>query len=427
MAYRVYGSPVSPLQPVILQAAQQTSVDGDRFPSRPPSLVPSGPHMLPHNLEHRLAIAPQVSSPSSAAGWEDGNDSHLTTSPGQYRQPPVLTAVPAEPSMAPSAIAGSYPMYGPKEQQQVRVHANSPPRVYAGGPGGLAGFPPLRDASRDPYPYPYPSYADSYAAGNGGYLPPGWSGKEPPPPEEGLTVRNFLLLNPRLTQLKKERDKMLGWRRYLEAVIFAVTLFLPILGMVTRLKTYSWVLALLWAMIAAIMVFWIEYRCRAELWYICICRGIILDFKKTHGLKDWVLHPVMFIGYFFIVMCGVIVGLASTTLSDWERIVSGVLFAVGLVFVIKLIKAFIDLEGAPNTLTVNMLFFYFKNPRLMHAKGFKLVHYTQFAQYYLAQGLNGFRWDDVFQLSERPTGVTLSLVWGFRANWWLRRVKDMEE
>jgi hypothetical protein len=96
--------------------------------------------------------------------------------------------------------------------------------------------------------------------------------------------------------------------RWLDAAIFAFLLFVPVLGMISRLKTYSWVIAFLWIIIAFIMVsqwrmgpfgcggsppmlpfqvFWYEYRCRAELWYICICRGIILDFKKTHELKNW--------------------------------------------------------------------------------------------------------------------------------------------
>eukprot|EP00667_Euglena_gracilis_P011202 EG_transcript_11426 len=374
-------------------------------------------------------------------GPADGVQYVYAGASGLREPPPPSPVYPLEPlqtAAGATASNGWYPTYGPKGPRLIRVRspslrkdpvaaAPSPwPGVadygnhYSGSgdvPSGLAGYSPLRRPDGDPDSPPGFRYDD-----DGGIPPPNWldGGEE-------LTVQNFLCLNPRLDLLIKERDGMLGWRRYLEAGLFAFALFSPILGMVTRLLTYSWVLALLWVMIGAIMVFWIEYRCRAELWYICICRGIILDFKKTDKLLKWALHPVMFIGYFFIIICTVIVGLASTTLDAWQRIVSGVLFAVGLAFVITLIKEFVDLEGAPNTLTVNMLLFLFKNPRLMRSKGLKLVHYTQFVQYFLTQGQIAFRWDDVFQLSEQPTASSLNPLWAVKANWQLRRVKDMKE
>eukprot|EP00667_Euglena_gracilis_P012156 EG_transcript_12455 len=311
----------------------------------------------------------------------------------------------------------------PHPQSQAGVRSASP----FDGHGQWSGVPPRDSATVESVTVgPRPSLgpqSGTRTKETGRYFTPA----ETMVPEEVMSVQNFLRLNPNLSILKSERDKALGWRRYLAAGLFAFALFSPVLGMVTNLKTNAWVIAVLWVIIAAITVFWIEYRCRAEVWYICLCRGIIVDFKKTHELKDWVLHRVMFLSYAFIVICGVVVGLASSSLSLWQRVLTGVLFAVGLAFVVLLARSFIDLEGAPRTLSVNLLLFHFRNPRLLRCRGFQLVHYTQLCQYLSEKAdVSAFRWDDVFQLAEQPAAFAHSPFWGWRANRLLRRVKDQD-
>ena len=207
----------------------------------------------------------QYSSPSTPSR-QYYPDHHYHPRYGQSPPPPQL-------DYDDDPRDGEPGMYGPSD-----------PGMY-GAPGG-PGF-------AGPGPgFAGPGYGPGY--GPPGYGPPGY-GFGPPgygvpgtPPQSTVDHRciaNFLRLNPKLDKLKEQRDKVMGWRRWLKLAIFAFLLFFPMLPQLTNIRENAWVVAIIWLILLVLLVQFYEYWCRAELWWICICRGIILDFRKTHNIK----------------------------------------------------------------------------------------------------------------------------------------------
>merc|ERR1719210_1310599 len=140
------------------------------------------------------------------------------------------------------------------------------------------------------------------------------------------------------------------------------------------------VVVILWALIIVIMWCKIEWNNRAEVWYICLYRGIILDFPKTNTAKGWLLQIPTLLAVLFLLIFGIVcyIGLdPKFTFKDVSYIVSAILAIVGVIFVLTPTKAYVDLEGAPHLLTLNLIVFLFEDPEMLSAKGFKVVHYSK--------------------------------------------------
>eukprot|EP01010_Urceolus_cornutus_P000398 NODE_1053_length_1141_cov_293.573260_g801_i0.p1 GENE.NODE_1053_length_1141_cov_293.573260_g801_i0~~NODE_1053_length_1141_cov_293.573260_g801_i0.p1 ORF type:complete len:265 (+),score=45.54 NODE_1053_length_1141_cov_293.573260_g801_i0:135-929(+) len=242
-----------------------------------------------------------------------------------------------------------------------------------------------------------------------------------------LTIQYFLSRNPNLELMKEKRNSFQGFMKYIKAAIFGFLLFSPVLTIIPDLAGgRAWVIPVLWILIALIMVCYLEYWARAECWYSCICRGIIVDFRKTDSLKLWACNPVMFIAYAFIIIAGVLtaIGKDDTTIN---RIVTGLLFVVGLLFVIFMTKGVIDLEGASRLQTLNLLLHYFVDPDLLKDKGFKTVHETQLAAWVKANKNNPFSWNYIFALSHEKNSQRMSPLWGIQTTGLLKKYRDHDE
>lgn len=222
--------------------------------------------------------------------------------------------------------------------------------------------------------------------------------------------------------------------RYILAAIFTFLLISPILAFIPTIGDQGWVLALIWIVFALIMVYYVEFWHRAELWHVCICRGLILDYKDTHELKQWVLHPVMLTAFAFILTCGVIVGISKEG-EVWEKIVTGVLTAIGLAFVFSVCKSIIGLEEGNRILTLNMLITYLDDPHLLEAQGFKVIHQTQLIRWYTqrpkVKGESGFSWNQLYELDyqkvEEPKRSSFKrYFWGTLISNHIKRYKDLD-
>eukprot|EP00667_Euglena_gracilis_P017388 EG_transcript_18303 len=265
---------------------------------------------------------------------------------------------------------------------------------------------------------PYPSYASMPA----------------PAPSEPCSLQKFLALNSDLEDIKKKRNSFIGWMRYVLAGVFTWLLLSPMLAFTPTVGDQGWVLALIWVVFSLILIYYIEFWHRAELWYVCICRGLILDFKDTHELKQWALHVVMLTAFVFIITCGVIVGISKGG-ELWDQVVTGVLTAIGLVFVFKVCKSIITLEDANHLLTINMLITYMEDPHLLEAQGFKVIHQTQLIRWYEEQkgrrGETGFGWNQLFALGHEVVPAPkfsskLRYIWGFCISNYLKKFKDLD-
>eukprot|EP01010_Urceolus_cornutus_P000919 NODE_142_length_2220_cov_310.188392_g115_i0.p1 GENE.NODE_142_length_2220_cov_310.188392_g115_i0~~NODE_142_length_2220_cov_310.188392_g115_i0.p1 ORF type:complete len:574 (-),score=96.07 NODE_142_length_2220_cov_310.188392_g115_i0:388-2109(-) len=302
------------------------------------------------------------------------------------------------------------------------------------------------DGTYAPGPTPNHAAQHGHAAQDGAFVPDMNYGAVPlvpmPSPASNLSgistssqqhrypdpcIAVFLARNPDITMMKKKRDKFQGPLKFIKAAIFAFLLFSPVLTIIPDLGSEGWVIAFLWILIALIMIFYIEYWARAECWYTCICRGIILDFRKTDKLMRWACNPIMWIAYTFIITAGVLTGLAKEG-STKDRIITGCLFVLGLLFVISLTKTIVDLEGSNRLQTVNLILAYFSDPELLRAKGFKMIHETQLARWQktLKENHAPFSWDQLFALSHVPCDTKMALFWGMKTTGHLRKHKDLD-
>eukprot|EP00668_Euglena_longa_P028948 GGOE01036284.1.p1 GENE.GGOE01036284.1~~GGOE01036284.1.p1 ORF type:complete len:291 (-),score=103.68 GGOE01036284.1:265-1113(-) len=265
---------------------------------------------------------------------------------------------------------------------------------------------------------PFPSYASM----------PG------PEPNEPCTLQRFLALNPDLGEIKKKRNSFIGWMRYVLAAIFTFLLLSPVLAFIPTVGDQGWVLALVWVVFSLILMYYIEFWHRAELWYVCICRGLILDFKDTHEIKQWALHIVMITAFAFIAIYGIVVGISKDG-ALWDQVVTGVLAAIGLVFIFKVCKSIITLEVANHLLTINMLITYLEDPQLLEAQGFRVIHQTQLVRWFMehkeARGEIGFSWNQLFSLGHEAVpppknSNKMRYIWGFCISNYLKKFKDLD-
>lgn len=233
--------------------------------------------------------------------------------------------------------------------------------------------------------------------------------KTPPPvvvPPTSLSL--FLEKNPWLETIKEYREAKGGIFKWIDIVIFGWLIFSPALVFVPKMKEPA-IIAVLWVIISLLMLFKVDYAHQAEAWFICLCRGIVLDLPKTDSPKKWLIsRPVAFALFFILIYLVVTyIGLdPDLTFSDHEKVLEAVLGAIGLLFVLMLTKTVVCVEGDTGTLSLNMLLFIFADPAMLADKGFRMVHISQLNAYVkehsnkfgACAGPAKFSWDDIHKL-----------------------------
>lgn len=282
------------------------------------------------------------------------------------------------------------------------------------------------------------------------------------PGTKASSIEKFLKYNTQLDEIKARRDGVIGWMKFVNVAVFGFLLFSPALTLIPKMKL-KWVVAVLWTIIGLILWTYLEYQARSEIWFICLCRGIIVDFHKTDSAVRWVCQKPMFFAYVFIIIFVVVtyVGLdphleiVAHFESHETDLASAIMAGVGLLFVIFMSKSVVDLEGSNWLLTPNLMIAYFKDPELLAAKGFKVVHLSQLKKLVggismgeigsLANSVTGeltfglvdgssasasedqFSWNNVHALSHvADESIWFNLVDGFRISHALRAYKDLD-
>lgn len=247
----------------------------------------------------------------------------------------------------------------------------------------------------------------------------------------------FLEKNPWLVTIKEMRDGKGGIFKWIDCAIFGWLLFSPALVMIPTMKEPA-IIAVLWIIIGLLMFFKIDYAHQGEAWFICLCRGIVLDLPKTDSPKKWLLsRPVVFAIIFLLIYLVVsYIGLdPDLEFSDHEMVLTAVLAVVGLSFVLLLTKSVVCVEGDTGTLSLNMVLFIFADPAFLSDKGFRKVHISQLDAYIRERSDTfgrcadpaKFSWDDIHKLPGEalPTPFcTADLMAGIRLVRFLKPLKD---
>jgi len=245
-------------------------------------------------------------------------------------------------------------------------------------------------------------------------------------PETSVAI--FEEKNPKREGLIEARDGRAGFMMYVDALIFGFLLFSPCLALLPKMENKVIVLVL-WVIILLIMWSKIEYNHRCACWYICLNRGIILDFPKTHTPKGWLLQLPTLFALTFVLSVGIVIYIGldpDFEFDSTENALSAVFAILGVLFVFTMTKAFVDLEGAP-TLSVNMLAFFCEDPEILKEKGYKLVKMSDLQDWMLSKKKEKgeFSWDEIHGLSDqggKPKGC--SLVAGFTLFYFIKPHKD---
>jgi hypothetical protein len=247
------------------------------------------------------------------------------------------------------------------------------------------------------------------------------------------SLKMFLQKNPKLQSVKEARDSRGGIFKLIDVAIFGFLLFSPALPIIPTMKQPAVVLVL-WVLICLIMWCKIEYNHRAEVWHFCLYRGIILDFPKTNTLSGWLCQKPTLMAVTFLLVFGVVTYVGYDPTFQFDNIdymVAAILAIVGLSFVLLLTKAYVDVEGAPQLLTVNLFVYLFDDPEMLSSKGFKVVHFTNlqvFVNSKYKTGEKNFSWDEVHALSHEPSeGESVSLIGGTRMFIFLNKFKDSDQ
>lgn len=244
------------------------------------------------------------------------------------------------------------------------------------------------------------------------------------PDTGGLCVENFLNINGDQDELIKKRDEICGWTKYIQLSIFIYFLLSPIFSMLKDASSRVWVFSLYIIPLSLLIWAYIEYWSRAEAWYCCICKGIILDMEKTHLLSKWICALPMYFVYAFMITSAILYALAyepdkndEGITQEYKRYLGAALYLMGILFMISLAKSIVDIEGAPRILSLNMFIYHLKDPKVLTSKGYKVVHFSQIGKYLEFLDKKSFGWNDIYRLNHKPIedGATKwNLMWGVR-------------
>jgi hypothetical protein len=289
--------------------------------------------------------------------------------------------------------------------------------------------------------------------------------------KEGLNVKDFLKRSGDQKLLLEKRDGVMGFLKYVFCLLFIYFLVSPLLPLFINVGKTAWVLVLLLVPIALIIWSYIEYWSRGEVWYQCICKGIVVDMEKTHSAGKWICTLPMIFVIFFMLFVAVLWAISyeevkkenvtcpsnytnstnttefnntsnstdttstgseeSSSNKEYKRYVGAVLYLLGIMFVFNLTKAVVDVEGAPHLLTLNMFIYLLGDKTILNDRGYKVVHYSQLGRYMLNRDSNKeFSWDELYSLGdgEDPQGISKwNLYWGWKTTRLLSQHKDKLE
>jgi len=203
-------------------------------------------------------------------------------------------------------------------------------------------------------------------------------------PMASTSIAQFLALNPRLSTIKAKRDTK-GWEKWLDIGIFAYLIFAPVLSKIPAME-YPAVIIVLWIIIGLLTLSKIEYSFRSELWFICICRGVIVDMPKTDSARRWLFSPPVLLSLLFIMVYSIVVYIGLDPDFDFNAdggnpLLQIFLGLMGLLFIFLLAKGTVDVEGATGTLSVNLMLTYFDDPTLLAHRGLTVVHFSRLVQF----------------------------------------------
>jgi len=255
----------------------------------------------------------------------------------------------------------------------------------------------------------------------------------------GDQFKKFLEKNPKLERMKKARDSKGGIFKWLDIAIFCYLLLAPVLGFLPGMSQPAYALILL-AFVIAIAFCKIEYNHRAEVWHMCLYRGVIVDFPKTNTAAGWLLKIPTVLAISFLMVYGFVlyIGLdpdfkfpleGETGRKGSDFLLTAILAILGVLFVLLMTKAFVDVEGAPQLQTLNLTVWLFEDPELLKEKGFTVVHFSQLESFVdeIKKSGNQFSWQDVHALSHEVKPGKGSINGGITIQGFLKKFKDSDE
>ena len=224
-----------------------------------------------------------------------------------------------------------------------------------------------------------------------------------------MTIARFLAANVTLGAIERERDEAIGWRLWKNVGVFCFLLLSPLAPLLPRFSSAG-LMFLAVELVAVGLIAWfaVEYGHRRAVWFQCACRGVIVDFAKTHEWRMWARATPMYCAYAFLFVHALVTYLGlDPSLDHWRLVdvLTSVLSIISILFVLLMTKNLVDLEGANAITTINMFIFLFDDKDIFAAQGFSIVRFDDLAQYILCDRKSGdvFSWDELHALKDLTT------------------------
>ena len=193
------------------------------------------------------------------------------------------------------------------------------------------------------------------------------------------SIELFLSKNKDVSAMKTERDDQAGIMLWINVAIFCFLLFSPIIALIPTMSNAAFMVI---ELSLIILIGWskIEYAHRATVWNVCLARGIIVDFPKTHKAIMWLRQMPMYFAYLFLFLHAFTVYLTldpNLEKGELSDILQATLSILAVLFVLLMTKEFVVIEGANSLLTLNMVVYLFQDEHLLREKGFRVVHMSR--------------------------------------------------
>ena len=254
------------------------------------------------------------------------------------------------------------------------------------------------------------------------------------------SIELFLSKNKDVSAMKTERDDQAGIMLWINVAIFCFLLFSPIIALIPTMSNAAFMVI---ELSLIILIGWskIEYAHRATVWNVCLARGIIVDFPKTHKAIMWLRQMPMYFAYLFLFLHAFTVYLTldpNLEKGELSDILQATLSILAVLFVLLMTKEFVVIEGANSLLTLNMVVYLFQDEHLLREKGFRVVHMSRLESFVKGRSNNfgrektgHFSWNEIHRDIE--SGETeeykvrgLSLICGTRCARFFWPFRDLD-